>query len=86
MLLNIINVKYIKNYEIWLKFDNGLEKIVDLKDVIFNDRRKIFEPLRDMEYFKKFKIKYNTIVWPNEADFAPEFLCEIGKEVEKVAQ
>lgn len=62
MILNIINAKHIKNYEIWLKFDNGLEKIVDLKDVIFNDPRKIFEPLREIEYFKKFKIKHNTVV------------------------
>jgi len=85
MILNVIDAKYLQDYEIWLKFDNGFEKIVDLKDTIFNEHRKIFELLRKKEYFKNFTIKYNTIVWPNEADFAPEFLFEIGEEIAKAA-
>ncbi|MDI6793389.1 MAG: DUF2442 domain-containing protein [bacterium] len=85
MILNVSDAKHLKEYEIWLKFDNGLERIVDLKDTIFSDHRKVFEPLRKAEYFKKFTIRYNTIVWPNEVDFAPEFLYEIGKEIKKAA-
>jgi hypothetical protein len=36
----------------------------------------VFEPLRDVEYFKTFKLhpELRTVVWPNGADFAPEFL------------
>lgn len=35
-----------------------------------------FEPLRDVAYFKKFTVdlELKTLVWPNGADFAPEFL------------
>ena len=29
-------------------------------------------------YIKTFIIKYNTIEWSNGADFAPEFLLELG--------
>lgn len=37
------------------------------------------QPLREINYFKSFKISLNTITWDNEADFAPEFLLELGK-------
>jgi Protein of unknown function (DUF2442) len=32
--------------------------------------------LRDVEYFRKFEVsrELGTVVWPNGADFAPEFL------------
>ena len=39
---------------------------------------KVFEPLKNKDYFKAFSIKYNTVEWENGADFAPEFLYEKG--------
>ncbi len=78
MILNVIKAEHIQDYQIHLDFDNGKSVEVDLRKTIFNDSRKIFQPLRDVDYFKNFKIKFNTITWNNEADFAPEFLIEIG--------
>lgn len=36
----------------------------------------VFEPLRDPAVFSQFEIhnEFRTLVWPNGADFAPEFL------------
>ncbi len=36
----------------------------------------VFEPLRDPAVFRQFQIhpEFHTLVWPNGADFAPEFL------------
>ena len=36
----------------------------------------VFEPLRDVQYFKRFVVSpdLGTLSWPNGADFAPEFL------------
>jgi hypothetical protein len=78
MLLNIISANYLENYKLRLCFNNGLEKTVDLEQTIFNDHRAIFYPLQNKDYFKNFSIKFNTISWDNEADFAPEYLLEIG--------
>jgi hypothetical protein len=36
----------------------------------------IFEPLKNVKLFRQFRIDpdLHTLVWPNEADFSPEFL------------
>jgi hypothetical protein len=38
----------------------------------------VFEPLRDVSYFRQVRVdpELGTIVWPNGADLAPEFLYE----------
>ncbi len=45
------------------------------------------ELLKDISYFKSFKVNrdIDTVVWPNEADFSPEFLYEIGEAVSEPA-
>ncbi len=82
MILNVIKADYKVGFQINLTFNNGESVLVDLEKVIENDSRRIFEPLRNIEYFKSFEIKFNTISWKNEADFAPEFLLELGKKQE----
>ena len=78
MLLHVNDASYISDYQLELKFNNDEIKKVDLKDELYGE---IFEPLKDKEYFKKFFISHNTIEWENGADFAPEFLFEIGQKV-----
>lgn len=78
MLVYIKEAKYIKEYKAELKFNNGETGIVDLKNVIFNDHRSIFKPLRDVFYFKRFQLNSWTLTWPNHGDFAPEFLYQIA--------
>ena len=76
MFLEVSDAKYLGDYKINLIFNNGESKMVDLSDKLIG---KIFEPLKDKNYFQLFTIKYNTIEWSNGADFAPEYLYEIGK-------
>lgn len=37
---------------------------------------KVFDPLKDMKMFSRFTVdkELDTIVWPNGADIAPEYL------------
>lgn len=80
MILNVKRAEYIADYKILLTFNNGESVLTDLEQTIKSDHRKIFLPLRDIDYFKSFTITLNTITWPNEADFAPEFLLKLGKQ------
>ena len=59
--------------------DRIQKRIVDLSKELIG---KVFEPLKDKSYFQSFKIKYNTVEWSNGADFAPEFLLELGNKQE----
>lgn len=69
--IEVIKAEYITDYKIHLWFNNNVDKIVDLYSSL---KGVVFEPLKNVENFKKFKIKYNTIEWDNGADFAPEYL------------
>jgi hypothetical protein len=75
MRYRLIEAKYLKGYVIRLKFSDGLEGDVDLKDEIYGA---VFEPLRDIETFRSFRLdpELHTLVWPNGTDFSPEFLHE----------
>ena len=77
MIVSVVDAKLIKDFRLHLQFDNGESGSVDLKEVILNDKRSIFEPLKNKEYFKKFKLDSWTVVWPNDFGFAPEFLYEL---------
>ena len=83
MLLEIVSAKYLGAYNILLRFNTGYQAAVDLEPTIFRETRTIFAPLRDVNYFKAFSVKLNTICWENEADFAPEFLYELAKRQEQ---
>lgn len=75
MFLEVTKAKYLDGYRIMLLFNNCERRIVDLSQSL---NGKVFEPLKDIGYFKRFSIKFNTIEWENGADFAPEYLYEIG--------
>lgn len=84
MFLHVTRVIHLTAYRLRIEFSNGVIKEVDLAQELHGE---VFEPLRDLDFFKRVAVnpETNTIEWPNGADFAPEFLFEIGLEVEQVA-
>ncbi len=84
MFLHVIRVRHCQAYELEVEFSDGVVKKVDLSGKLYGE---VFEPLKDPEFFKQVAVneETNTIEWPNGADFAPEFLYEIGKEDKRVA-
>lgn len=68
----VVKAKHLGDFRVLLSFSDGLEGEVDLRDDLWGE---VFEPLRDPAYFARFEVD-DTLVWPNGADFAPEFLHE----------
>ena len=75
MFLEVVKAEYLDGYKVRLLFNNGETKVADLSGSL---NGKVFAPLKDIEYFKRFSIKFNTIEWENGADFAPEYLYGIA--------
>ena len=68
MFTEVVKAEYVDGYRIRLWFNNHVTKVVDLRTSL---KGKVFEPLKDLNFFKRFTVKYNTIEWENGADFAP---------------
>jgi hypothetical protein len=57
-----------------VRFEDGTTADVDLSYLC--DSGGVFEPLRDPGYFRRLRAdpEAGTIIWPNQADIAPETL------------
>ena len=57
-------------YTLRVRFDDGTLQVIDFEPVL---RGQLFGPLRAPEFFKQVRIDpdFHTLVWPNDADFAP---------------
>ncbi len=75
MLLHVNEAKYLRDYIVWLRFNDGAEGQIDLSGELEGE---VFGPLKDIQKFKSFTVDptLQTIVWENGADLAPEFLYE----------
>ncbi len=75
MILHVKEAKYLHDYVVWLRFNDGAEGEIDLVNELEGE---VFGPLKDINKFKSFKVDpiLETIVWENDADLAPEFLYE----------
>lgn len=75
MLPKLIEAKHQGDYKVWLKFSDGVEGQVDLEKELWGE---IFQPLKDKSRFAELTVndELETLVWPNGADFAPEFLYQ----------
>jgi hypothetical protein len=74
------DVKYLSDYKLQLKFEDGSLREVDLAQHLDGE---VFEPLRDPVRFRTVRLhpELDTIVWDSGVDMSPDFLYEIGVPV-----
>jgi hypothetical protein len=72
----LVDAKAGDHHRVYVSFEDGLAAEIDLSYLL--DYGGVFEPLRDIDYFRQLRAdsEAGTIVWPNEADIAPETLYE----------
>jgi hypothetical protein len=70
---DVLEAEYRGGFVVWLRFRDDTCGEIDLYRELAGP---VFEPLRNPEVFRQFSIhpEFQTLVWPNGADFAPEFL------------
>lgn len=70
----VLEADALPEYRLRLRFSDGKEGEVDLKDFVFSDARSIVAALRDAAAFAAIRVEADTVVWANGFDLAPEFL------------
>ena len=83
MLKDIIEVKPLDDYRLFLRFEDGVEGIVDVARLIRFEG--VFAPLHERLKFLEVRVdcELGTIVWPNGADLDPDVLyaCVKGEPI-----
>ncbi|MBO5412736.1 MAG: DUF2442 domain-containing protein [Clostridia bacterium] len=69
---DIIEVRALEKYFVYLKFETGEEKVFDMTEHI--EKIPFFRRLKNRAYFEKVKLRGDTIEWENGEDVAPENL------------
>ena len=80
MFLHVTAARHVRDHLVEITFNDGTAAQVDLSDSLDGP---IFEPLKEIEYFRSFSIEGHTIAWPNGADFAPEYLRALASAAVK---
>ncbi len=69
MIPDVTAFEILPGYKIKVSLSNGKKGIFDVTPYL---NRVVFTELKDYNYFRRARIEYGTIVWPNEQDFSPE--------------
>ena len=77
MFLHITNAEYIGDYKVKVTFSSGRTGVADLSSTL---KGPVFEALQNKSLFSKLKVdeELETIVWPNGADIAPEYIYHLA--------
>ena len=70
-LPQIVSARHVKGYVIATRFDDGTKKDIDISRCF---KGPVFEPLKNLKFFRRFFIEAGTLAWPNGVDIAPEAL------------
>jgi hypothetical protein len=63
--ISITDAKYIDEYRILIAFDDGTSRLVDFGDYLRHARHPDIRKYLDLMNFKKFKVVYGNLEWPN---------------------
>lgn len=74
--VDVIKVKVLNDYKLYLQFDNGSQGNVDISKLV--PFKGLFAPLKNKDFFSKVSINSDigTIYWENGADLSPTYLLE----------
>ncbi len=61
MILNVVKADYINDFKVKISFNDGLKKIVDLKNYINSKKHPFSQSLKEVDEFKKFQV-HRTLV------------------------
>jgi hypothetical protein len=74
-LPSVVHAEHRSDHRLHIVFNDGSENTIDFARWLDGP---VFQPLKDVEFFKRVFVDGGTVVWPNGADIAPETLYEVA--------
>lgn len=71
-------VEPLAGYKLRLQFANGASKVFDMNPYLDIG---VFTELKNEDYFKKVRVVFGSVEWPNEQDLSYDTLYILGKEI-----
>lgn len=59
-MLHISDAEYLGEYRLRVVFNDGREGVADLRPMVFDEPRTVFEPLKDLSGFRQFFIEHGA--------------------------
>ena len=75
-MVRVIKAELKDEYNIYVEFNDGMNGIINFKQILEEDHREIIKELLNKDLFKTVKVNLNTLCWDNDVDFAPDYLYE----------
>jgi hypothetical protein len=72
----VARVEALPDFRLRVRFVDGLEGVVDVKDLAFSRDAGVFSALRDPGLFSKVHVELGAVTWPGEIDLAPDAMYE----------
>ena len=80
MFIHVVRAEYGGEYRLHLWCNDQTDGEVDLQSHLDGP---MFEPLKNIDEFKRFSLIGHTVAWPNGADFAPEHLKSLTRSISR---
>jgi hypothetical protein len=69
-MVDVLRLRPLDGYRLWLRFTDGSEGVRDLSDVIAEGGVMV-EPLKSKQYFDRVVVELGAPTWPNGFDLDP---------------
>lgn len=73
MLIDVISVRTLPEFQLDLEFKNGERRRFDMRPLL---SIKPWNRISSLALFERARVNYGTVVWPGEIDIAPETLYD----------
>jgi len=76
----VVSAEAKDDFTLTLKFSDRTVREFDVKPYLETG---VFKELKDLNYFRDFRIAFGTVQWKNEQDFSPDTLYLESRPVEE---
>ncbi|MFN8498305.1 MAG: DUF2442 domain-containing protein [Anaerolineae bacterium] len=62
-VIDIVHAELVKDYQLKLRFSDGVERVVDFGPFLHNSRNPLIRAYLDLERFAAFRIEQGDLIW-----------------------